>query len=170
MEPGEQAKSGTQIIRINGVKKIKASAYLPASYYEDVITDKTEFRLFVDKVDRGLFKVIAKSPEVEIRLRTFEFRGLVEDQAWAIPGKMADFEVVFESHEGIAVPDDAILVRQAGPMVFVEDQGIVREVVIKTGLRNAGFTEVLEGLKGGEKIVVEGQSQLYDGRKVAVVK
>ncbi len=170
MEPGEQAKSGTHIVRINGVQKIKASAYLPASYYEDVITEKTEFRLFVDKVDRGLFKVAAKSPEVEMRLRTFEFRGIVEDQSWAVPGKMADFEVVFESHEGVAIPDEAILVRQAGSIVFVENQGVVREVVITTGLRNAGFTEVLEGLTGGEHIVVEGQSQLYDGRKVAVVK
>ncbi len=170
MEPGEQAKSGTHIIRINGVQKIKASAYLPASYYEDVVTDKTEFRLFVDKIDRGLFKVVTKSPDVEMRLRTFEFRGMVEGQSWAIPGKMADFEVVFESHEGVAVPDEAILVRQAGSIVFVENEGVVREVVITTGLRNAGFSEVLEGLIGGEHIVVEGQSQLYDGRKVAVVK
>ncbi len=170
MEPGEQAKQGAHIIRINGVQKIKASAYLPASYYEDVVPGKTEFKLFVDKTDRGLFKVTAKSPAVDMQLRTFEFRGLVEDQAWAIPGKMADFEVVFESHEGIAVPDEAILVRQVGSIVFVENQGVVNEVVIKTDLRNAGFTEVIEGLTGGEHIVVEGQSQLYDGRKVAVVK
>lgn len=170
MEPGEHVKEGTEIIAINGLEKIKAIAYLPSPYYEDVVPGKTQFRLYVDKKDRGQFPVTAKSPAVDLKLRTFELRGMVENQVWAVPGKMADFEVVFESREGVAVPDEAILVRQAGKIVFVENQGEVREVVVETGLRNAGYTEILKGLTGGEHIVVEGQSQLYAGRKVTVVK
>ncbi len=170
MEPGERVKEGTEMVAIHGLDKIKAIAYLPSTYYEDLVIGETQFRLYVDKKDRGQFSVTAKSPAVDLKFRTFEFRGIVENQAWAVPGKMAEFEVVFESRDGVAVPDEAILVRQAGKIVFVENQGEVREVVVETGLRNAGYTEILKGLVGGENIVVEGQSQLYAGRKVAVVK
>jgi len=39
---------------------------------------------------------------------------------------------------------------------------------VKTGLRNDGWTEILEGLAEGEQVLVEGQSQATDGIAVSV--
>jgi RND family efflux transporter, MFP subunit len=167
-EPGERVGVGDVILRVNNLDKIRAAAFLPAEFYDDVVAGETEFRLEVNGNDLGSHKVSVKSPVIDKRLRVFEFRGLLEGVSGAVPGASAKFAVVFDRHDGVSVPDEAVLLRSSGHVVFVAEGGAAREVVVKTGLRNEGRTEILEGLAGGEMVVVEGQSQLYDGRKIAV--
>jgi membrane fusion protein (multidrug efflux system) len=40
---------------------------------------------------------------------------------------------------------------------------------VRIGSRHDGKVEVLEGLKSGEKVVLEGTSKLRDGQKLKVV-
>ena len=169
-EPGERTGAGDVILRVNNLDKIRAAAFLPAEYYDEVVAGATEFKLVANGRDLGTHKVSVKSPVIDKRLRVFEFRGLLDGVGGAVPGAAAKFVVVFNTHEGIAVPDEAVLLRGSGQVVFVENNGAAREVVVKTGLRNDGMTEITEGLSGGEKVVVEGQSQLYDGRKIEVAQ
>lgn len=168
-EPGERVAPGDVIFRISNLNRIRAAAYLPAEYYGEVVPGKTVFNLTVNGKDLGAHKVTVKSPEIDKKLRVFEFRGLLENVPEAVPGAFAKFSVVFETREGISVPDVAVLDRGEGKVLYVEENGVAREVHVTVGLRNNGMTEIVDGLKGGERVVVEGQSQLYEGRKVNVV-
>ena len=52
----------------------------------------------------------------------------------------------------------------------MQNDDVAKETIVTTGLRNNGFVELTSGVNDGDKIVVEGQTQLYDGRKVSVVE
>lgn len=169
-EPGEQVSPGTHVVTLNGTDKVKAIAFLPSQYYSDVIPGETEFDLSFRGEPVGRFKISVKSPVVDMTLRTFEFRGILENVPSAVPGRMGDFKVVFSSREGLSVPDESVIERRAGKIVFVEENGIARERIVKTGLRNDGRTEIVEGLSEGEKVLVEGQFLAYDGCRVSIAE
>jgi membrane fusion protein (multidrug efflux system) len=92
----------------------------------------------------------------------------VRDNPLAVPGDMADFTFVFETRHGLAVPDVSVLERLDRKVVCGEKDGKVRMTDVKTGLRNDGGTEILEGLNEGDHGVSEGQSQATDGIPVEV--
>jgi len=69
----------------------------------------------------------------------------------------------------LAVPDDAFLVRPDGARVLFVVQGdTVHRRAVQAGLSAGGRTEVVEGLRTGEEVVVEGHEGLRDGAPVRV--
>ncbi|MBQ2281585.1 MAG: hypothetical protein II332_02300, partial [Kiritimatiellae bacterium] len=134
------------------------------------LIQSSSISLKIDGADIGRFKVTAKSPAIDMKLRTFEVRALVKDNSAAIPGYLAEFNFVISSKQAIGVPDSAVLNRAAGELAFVQNDDVAKEIIVTTGLRNNGFVELISGVNDGDKIVVEGQTQLYDGRKVSVVE
>ncbi len=89
-------------------------------------------------------------------------------KAEAVAGAMAEFRVVFEKRTGVSVPQEAVLSRAADSVVFVAEQdGTAKEVPVRVGLRDGGRPEILEGLTAGAPVIVQGQTQLCDGRKIA---
>ncbi|MBQ6247678.1 MAG: efflux RND transporter periplasmic adaptor subunit [Kiritimatiellae bacterium] len=167
-EPGEQVGPGTPVVVVKGVKELKALAFLPAKHYAEVIPGETEVDLRAGSAAPVMAKVSAKSPAIDQRLRVFEIKALLPGSETAVPGAMADFHVVFERREGVSVPQEAVLSRAAGTIVFVaQPDGTAKEVPVRVGLRDSGRAEILSGLAPGDPVIVEGQTQLYDGRKIA---
>jgi multidrug efflux pump subunit AcrA (membrane-fusion protein) len=79
------------------------------------------------------------------------------------------WRTVLERREGLSVPQEAVLSRAAGTVAFVaQADGTAKEVPVEVGLRDAGRAEILSGLAPGDPVVVQGQTQLYDGRKIGV--
>jgi len=176
-EPGEQVGPGTPVVAIKGTDELKAIAFLPARHYAEVIPGETKVQVQTGARDGGLrppsppveTTVVAKSPAIDQRLRVFEIRALLPGSATAVPGAMADFRVVFERREGISVPQEAVLSRAAGTVVFVaQPDGTAKEVPVRIGLRDSGRVEILEGLALDAPVILQGQTQLYDGRKIEV--
>jgi len=167
-EPGEQIAVGQTLLRIDDPTVVEASAYLPAQFYPEVAEEKTTFALTVNGKRIGRYPAVYRSPTIDTTLRTFEVKGLVRDNPLAVPGDMAEFTFVFETRKGLAVPDVSVLERLDRHVVFVEKDGKARMTDVKTGLRNDGWTEILEGLAEGDRVLSEGQSQATDGAAVEV--
>ncbi len=69
--------------------------------------------------------------------------------------------------ERVTVPAQAVGVGQAGSYVFVVGaDDVARFCKIKTGRKINDEVIVAEGLKGGEKVVIDGLVRLYPGAKV----
>lgn len=67
-------------------------------------------------------------------------------------GYSADVEVVLAVREGVLrVPTSAI--QEGGTVLLAGSEGVLEQRAIKTGLANWEYTEVLEGLKAGDKVV-----------------
>jgi membrane fusion protein (multidrug efflux system) len=78
-------------------------------------------------------------------------------------------EVTLGVHpNAVVVPEQAVVLRPAGTVVYVVDNGVAREQPVKTGIARAGVTEITEGLKAGATVAVDGAALLADGTKVTL--
>jgi len=71
--------------------------------------------------------------------------------------------------EQIVIPRHTILEKERGRVVYVFDKGKVFQRDIQVGLSQQDQVQVLQGLKKGELIVVEGHNKLSDAEEVNVV-
>ncbi|CAN5921741.1 efflux RND transporter periplasmic adaptor subunit [soil metagenome] len=68
----------------------------------------------------------------------------------------------------VTVPQQAIALDQTGAYLFtVDDKNVVHLQRIKAGIVRNGQMVVTEGVKAGDKIVVQGQQRIRDGMTVA---
>lgn len=85
------------------------------------------------------------------------------------PGASVNGEVVIETHPGaITVPEQSVVLRPAGTVVYIVDSGKALQRKVKTGVRQSGYVEILEGLNAGEQIAVDGAGYLTDQAKIVV--
>jgi len=72
--------------------------------------------------------------------------------------------------DAIVVPASAVALETSnaneGTMMVVDDQNVAHERKVTVGIRNPDTIEIVEGLKGGETVVIEGNYALADGTKV----
>jgi membrane fusion protein (multidrug efflux system) len=68
----------------------------------------------------------------------------------------------------VTVPQQAIAIDQTGPYLFVvDDKNVVHLRRVKTGIVRDGKQVISEGLKPGEKVIIQGQQRVRDGMTVA---
>ncbi|UCE90198.1 MAG: efflux RND transporter periplasmic adaptor subunit [Pseudomonadota bacterium] len=88
----------------------------------------------------------ARTVDIEVE---FNAPGDIEN---LLPGYSADAEVILDTRSNVLrIPTEGILEGNR-VLVFNPDDDTLAERAIKTGLRNWQFTEVLEGLREGERI------------------
>ncbi len=76
--------------------------------------------------------------------------------------------------DAIVVPAAAVTLEASnadeGTVMVVDAQNVAHETKVTVGIRTAEKVEIVEGLQGGETVVVEGNYALPDGTKVDVAK
>jgi HlyD family secretion protein len=101
--------------------------------------------------------------------RTFNVRvALEEGKAFVKPGMSADVEVIVARRQGaLFVPSQAILEREGKKRVYVVADGHARAARVKVGESNWSSTEILEGLREGERVVINPDAPgLSEGARV----
>lgn len=84
-----------------------------------------------------------------------------------LPGTYATAKVVLETHSNvISVPSLAVGVEKAGKFIFVVENGKAKRVTVTSGFDDGAYTEIVEGLHGGEQVVVTGRDTLTPGATV----
>lgn len=79
--------------------------------------------------------------------------------------------VVIESGKApttVVVPQAAVAIDQTGPYIFVvNDKNVAELRRIKAGVARDGQLAVVEGLKAGEKVIIQGQQRVRSGMTVS---
>ena len=78
----------------------------------------------------------------------------------------ADWEVTVDPSDSLTLGPN----EEAKVKVFVEEGGVAKERIVKLGSKYGELMEVVEGLQGGEKVVVAGQQNLSEGVKLNVAQ
>lgn len=85
------------------------------------------------------------------------------------PGASVNGAVVIEEHEqAVAVPEVSVVLRPAGKVVYVIEDGKAVQHIVTTGVTQNGLVEILQGLKAGDTIAVDGAGFLTDKAAVNV--
>jgi hypothetical protein len=80
-------------------------------------------------------------------------------------------EIVMGTQRGaITVPEQALVQRPAGDVVYVMEGDVARERRVVPGIVRAGRIEIREGLTGDETVAVDGAALLSEGAKVRIAE
>ncbi len=105
-------------------------------------------------------KIVTIGPNVDPNTRRVFVRSEIADPDYDLrAGMFATFVITLAPpKKAVAVPQDAVVREGDGSMTVwtTKDGHTFFQRVIKTGLSNDGFTEVLEGLRPGERIATGG--------------
>lgn len=169
---GNTIKPNDPTFRVTNLDPLVAYVHIPEKEFRklapgqvaDVLVDALGGERFEGKISRI-------SPTVDPQKGTFRARVEVPDQTRRLkPGMFARVNIVYERREdALQLPRNSILDADGEQSVFVVVNGKAEQRRIATGLANNGWVEVLEGLKGDERVVVVGQGGLKTGTAVKVV-
>ena len=97
-------------------------------------------------------------PELNAQTRTLKARIVLANPRLELkPGMFATAVLVSAARKVLAVPTEAVIQTGTRSVVIVMDGERFRAATVKTGAEMSGRTEVLEGLKAGERVVASGQ-------------
>jgi multidrug efflux pump subunit AcrA (membrane-fusion protein) len=83
-----------------------------------------------------------------------------------VPGLVGQVRFKVNKHQGIALPDHAIVYKGAETQVRVVREGKAKYLKVKIGRKRQGLVEVLEGLKAGEHVIERTSTYVADGDAV----
>jgi len=108
-------------------------------------------------------------PVVSGGSRAFDVIVEVKNPGLWRPGASVNGEVVMETHAGaVTVPEQSVVLRPAGAVVYVIESNQALQRQVKTGIKRDGQVEIVAGLKAGEQVAVDGAGFLTDKAKVSV--
>ncbi len=103
--------------------------------------------------------------------RTVDVIADVVNQSDWQPGATVNGTVVLgEESSALMIPEQSLVLRPAGEVVYEVRDGMAYQAVVKTGYRKNGLIELLEGLQPDATIVVDGAGFLTDKTPVTISK
>jgi membrane fusion protein, multidrug efflux system len=91
-------------------------------------------------------------------------------EGWQPGASVLGTVILGEQPSALMVPEQSVVLRPAGEVVYVVRDNIAHQAVVKTGLRQNGLIEVLSGLTANELVVVDGAGFLTDNAPVKISK
>ena len=116
-------------------------------------------------------KIRSISPTTSSQTQLYEVKMDIPADAGYKVGMFTNVTFRMNRHTDVVViPSEAIQTDGQTSWVFlVNDQGKASKVTVSTGLTNGESTEIIEGLAGGEQLVIKGQSYLSENAEIRVV-
>lgn len=158
---GESVSADSVLFRINGDDKVWVEAAIPQAGVAGIgagtpaiaTVDAHPDETFLGEVETLL-------PQVDSGSRTQRARIVLDNRAGQLaPGMFA--QVALQASAGTPyplVPTDALIDTGAQARLIVQDpDGSFRAIAVKSGRSGDGMTQILSGLKGGERVVASGQ-------------
>jgi Cu(I)/Ag(I) efflux system membrane fusion protein len=97
-------------------------------------------------------------PELNAQTRTVKARATLGNPGLAFrPGMFVEVSIVTAARKALTIPTEAVIQTGTRSVVIAMDGERFRAATVKTGMEAAGRTEILEGLKAGERVVSSGQ-------------
>ncbi|RYD58494.1 MAG: efflux RND transporter periplasmic adaptor subunit [Sphingomonadales bacterium] len=167
---GAVVSAGTQIAQISDISKIKLDFAVPETLLAQVkpgMAIEARAAAYPDQPFRGTIATIDAVLNAETRAATVR-AVLANGDRKLKPGMLLSVTIESAARDSLAVPELSVVGEGEQSFVFVLDGDKVKRVPVKTGLRQQGKVEILEGLQPGQRIVTEGVVKIADGQQVRV--
>jgi RND family efflux transporter MFP subunit len=170
VQPGQVIAAGAELLALIRQGKLEWRPELPEAELARVeVGDAVRLREASGAVVEG--RVRAVSPGVDSAKRTGTIYAELPEPRGLKAGAFVEGRVITDASAGLVVPATAVVVRDGYPFVFTVDarSSVAQRLRVRTGERVGNVVEVLQGLKPGDQVVVQGAGFLSDGDRVRVV-
>ena len=170
--PGEPVTDGAPLFTVVATDPLKYVGSVPERAAAELRPGQA-VRLTVETAGARLFpaEVTRVAPVVDASTRTLALEArLLNGEGLLRPGLAARGTVVLREDTGVPfVPAAALVQAAGGAKVFVVGDGRAQERLVQTGRRDAGWVEIVEGLRVGETVATSALTRLSDGAPVTPV-
>lgn len=166
---GDYVKVGDPLMQIISNQRLRAHLPFPeriASY----IRPGLEVRLSTPTSDIEIISRIREmKPAVGLGNRAIDVIADIENQPGWQAGASVNGVIILGIRENVvAIPEQSIVLRPAGQVVYAVNDELAEQRIVKTGLWQDGMVEIIEGIQAGEQIVLDGAAFLTDGTEVTI--
>jgi membrane fusion protein (multidrug efflux system) len=171
MDRGEFVGPGTPLCEVVNTDRVKVVLAVPEKDIPFVRTG-CEMKVACDAIRaERTGTVIYQSTSADPRTLTFTVKVDVDNADGALrPGMIARVELIRRRAErAVTVPIFAVIKREDGYVVFVENGGRAHEQPVDLGFFDGERVVVTKGLEAGARLIVVGQRELLGEDKVRVV-
>lgn len=173
VSPGGYVKVGDPLFRLVGKERLRAHLPFPESAAPRLrIGQKVLLssplvpgRVVEARIDDIRPTITATSRALDVIV------GFDADGAAFRGGGTVNAQIVIGRRDNaVVVPEQSVVLRPAGKVVYLYDEGKAVQRVVQTGVRKDGMFEITEGLAGGETVIVDGAGFLTNNAAVALAK
>ncbi|MFJ8355595.1 efflux RND transporter periplasmic adaptor subunit [Bacillus paramycoides] len=104
--------------------------------------------------------------EAAQNMSQYTYKASLDSQDGLSPGYHVSLQVNLENKTMIAVPSKSIVEKGEDAFVYIEEKGKLRKQNVKKGSTDGDWTEVVEGVTVGQKVVKNPSDNVYDGMEV----
>lgn len=173
ISPQEHLTSGRELFTLVNISQIQIHAKVLESEIGRMRVGREveiKFSAYPDKIFKG--KTRAISPIINPTDKTCNVVIDVANPKEEIkPGMHAEVDIPAEIHKNkLLIPQKAILVTAGRKLAFVVEEDLAKWRYLEVGLENEDYAEVLDGVKEGELVIIEGHFTLAHDTKVRIVE
>jgi len=159
----------TIILTLDDARKVLCDLKIPEVYAAVLKKDlslNAKFSAYKDKIYKGKIETVAS--RVDAQTRSILARAKINNEgSEIIPGSLLEIEIFYNEKNTLSVPDTSIMYEGNKKFVYkIVENNIIKKVEIKTGVRNLGNLELINGLNEGDKIIAEGLTKIRPNMKV----
>ncbi len=173
VDVGEHLNAGQPVFRIVDIDRIKVVVNIPekdVAYFR--AGQDVRLSAFVNGEERQVGGAIEHvTLTADPASRTYPVKVIADNPGRLLrPGMIVSAELVRRSRaQAIALPIFSVIDGEAGPVVYVVEDGEAHQRPIQTGAIEGSVIEITGGLEPGEAVIVVGQRSLMDGERVEIV-
>ena len=159
----------TIILTLDDSRSVLCDLKIPEAYAAILKSDlklNAKFSAYKNKTYKGIIQTVAS--RVDAQTRSILARAkITNENSEIIPGSLLEIEILYNEKNALAVPDTSVMYEGSKKFIYkVIENNMLKKVEIKTGIRNQGNIEILNGLIEGDKIIAEGLTKVRPGMKV----
>jgi membrane fusion protein (multidrug efflux system) len=176
---GDYLKDGADIVNLEDLDAVFVDFRLPERFQTKLKPGQVAV-VQTDALPGRKWNAVIQAidPLVDANGRSVGIRGCIDNRQLQLrPGMFARITAVFgERADAMVVPEEAIVPQGNRSMVVRlvdgpdQDSRTAQRVEVKTGIRQPGRVEIVEGLQPGDVVVIAGQQRIQrDGMPVRVL-
>ena len=159
----------TIILTLDDSRKVLCDLKIPEVYaavLKKNLKIKAKFSAYKDKTYNGIIQTVAS--RVDAQTRSILARAQIKNEnSEIIPGSLLEIEILYNEKDALSAPDTSIMYEGSKKFIYkIIENNMLKKIEVKTGVRNQGNIEILEGLTEGDKIIAEGLTKVRPGMKV----
>ncbi len=164
---GEYVVPGAPLYDLVATDPIEVEFHLPERDSGRVMLDQPVAVTVAPHPDQVFeARISMVSPIIDPRTRTLRVEARLDNPDGILrPGLFALVDVgVAKRFEVVMVPEEAVMQRALGPIVFtVDSEGRVTQRDVRIGMHRRGAVEIEKGIEPDSWVVASGQARLIDG-------
>jgi membrane fusion protein (multidrug efflux system) len=170
--PGALINPGAPIVTLDDISSVRVDFNVPERYLPSLHEGQTIYAKVDAYPDEKIQGRIAKlDTRIDERTRAITARAEFPNPGHRLkPGMMLRISVARGQRQSLAIPETALSVQGDSAFVFVLDnQGghtVAEQQPVRTGDRQDGMVEILDGLTAGQRLVADGLNKIQPGQPV----